>query len=68
MHITIITPTVPTAFLSITPHPKTESTASPRILPTTGITVETAALAVFALIPSTLLLSDPSKEIVATNT
>ena len=39
MHIPIIitTPIIPTAFFSINPQPKTVSTASPNIFPTTGI-------------------------------
>lgn len=46
---------MPTAFFSIIVAPITESTASPNIFPTTGIKFETAALVVFAVIPSTLL-------------
>ena len=48
-------------------HPITVSTASPNILPTTGIKFETAALVVFAVIPSTVLLKLPSTEIIPTN-
>ena len=51
--ITIITPTSPTAFFKIIPQPKTVSTASPKILPTTGIAELTTALVVLAVIPST---------------
>ena len=53
--ITTITPTIPIAFFKIAEHPITVSTASPSTLPTTGIKLETAALAVLAVIPSTLL-------------
>ena len=60
--IITITPTTPNAFFKITPHPKTESTASPNIFPTTGIILETAAFAVFAVIPSMLLLNEPSND------
>ena len=69
MHIPIITiiPTTPNAFFKITPHPKTESTASPNIFPTTGIKLDTAAFAVLAVIPSILLLKVPSKDITPTN-
>lgn len=57
MHIPsiTITPTMPTAFFSIVVAPITESTASPNIFPTTGIKFATAALVVFAVIPSTVL-------------
>ena len=61
--IITITPTIPTAFFSIDVQPITVSTASPNIFPTTGIKLETAAFAVFAVIPSTLLLKLPSTEI-----
>lgn len=47
----IITPTNPTAFFKITPHPKTVSTASPKIFPTTGIAELTTAFVVLAVIP-----------------
>lgn len=69
MHILIIikTPTIPTAFFKINPHPKTESTASPNIFPTIGIAELTTAFVVFADIPSTLLDNVPSNEITATN-
>ena len=69
IHIPIITitPTSPTAFFSITPHPSTLSTTSPNTFPTTGITEDTAALAVFAVIPSTLLLKVPSNDTTPTN-
>lgn len=60
--ITITTPKIPTAFFKTTPHPKTVSTASPNILPTTGTAELTTVFAVFAVIPSTLLASVPSKE------
>ena len=56
------TPTIPTAFFKIRLHPRTVSTASPKIFPTTGIKLETAALVVFAVIPSTLLVRLPSNE------
>ena len=62
-----ITPTKPTAFFKTTPHPSTLSTTSPRTFPTTGITVETAAFAVLAVIPSTLLLKVPSNDTIPTN-
>ena len=65
--IIIIIPTIPTAFFKITPHPRTESTASPNILPTTGIMFDTAAFAVFAVIPSILLLKVPSNYKTPTN-
>ena len=58
--ITTITPTIPTAFFKIEVHPITVSTASPKIFPTTGIKLETAAFAVLAVSPSTLLLKLPS--------
>ena len=69
IHIPIITttPIIPTAFFKTTPQPSTLSTTSPNILPTTGITLETAALAVLAVIPSTLLLKVPSKDTTPTN-
>ena len=47
----IITPTKPTAFFKITPHPSTVSTASPKIFPTTGIAELTTAFVVLAVIP-----------------
>ncbi len=56
----IIIPTMPVAFFNIELHPITVSTASPKIFPTTGIKLDTAALAVFAVSPSTLLLNVPS--------
>ena len=61
MHIPIITiiPTSPTAFFNTIPHPKTVSTASPNIFPTTGIAELTIAFVVFAVIPSTLLDNVP---------
>ena len=62
----INTPTIPTAFFNIIPHPNTESTASPNIFPTIGIAELTTALVVLADIPSTLLDKVPSKETVAT--
>ena len=65
--ITTITPTIPIAFFNIAEHPITVSTASPSTLPTTGIKVEIAALAVFAVIPSTLLPSVPSIDRTPTN-
>ena len=43
------------------------STASPKILPTTGIKFDTAAFAVFAVIPSTLLVRLPSSDNIPTN-
>ena len=64
--ITIMIPITPTAFFKIIPHPKTVSTASPRIFPTTGIAELTTAFVVLAVIPSTLLESVPSNEITAT--
>ena len=67
MPIITITPTIPTAFFSIDAHPITVSTASPKIFPTTGIKLETAAFAVFAVIPSTLLDKLPSIETRLTN-
>lgn len=65
--ITIITPTIPTAFFKTIPHPKTVSTASPKILPTTGIAELTTVFAVLAVIPSTLLANVPSRETMPTN-
>lgn len=47
----IITPTKPTAFFKITPHPRIVSTASPNIFPTTGIAELTTALVVLAVMP-----------------
>ncbi len=69
MHIPIIitTPIIPTAFFNINPQPKTVSTASPNIFPTTGIAELTTALPVFAVIPSILLDNVPSKETTPTN-
>lgn len=63
----IKTPTIPTAFFKIIPHPKTESTASPKIFPTIGIAELTTAFVVFAEIPSTLLDRVPSNDITETN-
>ena len=63
----IITPITPIAFFSIIPHPKTVSTASPKIFPTIGILLLTIAFAVLAVIPSILLDNVPSKEITPTN-
>ena len=60
--IMIITPIIPKAFFKIMLQPITESTASPNILPTTGMKLDTAALVVLAVNPSTLLLKVPSKE------
>lgn len=65
--ITTITPTIPTAFFKMLLQPITVSTASPRIFPTTGIKFDTAALAVFAVIPSTLLDRLPSSDNIPTN-
>ena len=64
----IIIPTIPTEFFKIFPHPITVSTVSPIIFPTTGIKFATAALAVFAVIPSTELLNVPSIDNVAVKT
>ena len=64
---TIITPIKPTAFFSIIPQPKTVSTASPKIFPTTGTAELTTAFVVLAVIPSTLLESVPSNETTPTN-
>ena len=64
--ITTITPIKPTAFFKRIPAPRTVSTASPRIFPTTGIAELTTAFVVFAVIPSTLLESVPSSEITPT--
>ena len=47
----MITPTSPTAFFKIIPQPRTVSTASPNIFPTTGIAELTTAFAVLAVIP-----------------
>ena len=68
MHILIIitTPTKPTAFFNIIPHPRTLSTTSPKIFPTTGTAELTIDFAVFAVIPSTLLASVPSKDTIPT--
>ena len=57
-----ITPTKPTAFFKIKPHPSTLSTTSPNIFPTTGTAELTIAFAVFAVIPSTELANVPSRE------
>lgn len=65
--ITTIIPTIPTAFFNIIPHPNTVSTASPNILPTTGIAELTIAFVVFAVTPSTLLVNVPSKDTIPTN-
>lgn len=65
--ITTITPTIPIAFFRMLLHPITVSTASPSIFPTTGIKFDTAALAVFAVIPSTLLDKLPSSDNIPTN-
>ena len=65
--ITIITPTKPIAFLRIIPPPKTVSTASPNIFPTTGTAELTIAFVVLAVIPSTLLDIVPSNETTPTN-
>ena len=53
MHIPniTITPTKPTAFFNIIPEPKTVSTASPKIFPTTGTAELTIVFAVLAVIP-----------------
>ena len=64
----MITPTIPTAFFKTIPHPRTVSTASPRILPTTGTAELTIVFAVLAVIPSTLLDNVPSKDTAPTNT
>ena len=64
---TIITPTTPTAFLRIIPHPSTVSTASPNIFPTTGIAELTTAFVVLAVKPSTLLDNVPSRDTIPTN-
>lgn len=66
MPIKIIIPTIPVAFFKIELHPITVSTASPNIFPTTGIKLETAALAVLAVTPSTVLLKVPSTETIPT--
>ena len=42
----IMIPITPTAFFKIIPQPKTVSTASPRIFPTTGIAELTTAFVV----------------------
>ena len=65
--IITITPTTPIAFFKITPHPNTLSTTSPKTFPTTGITLDTIDFAVFAVIPSTLLLNVPSNDTIPTN-
>ena len=64
---TIITPTTPIAFFRIIPQPKTVSTASPNIFPTTGIAELTTAFVVLAVNPSTLLDKVPSKDTTPTN-
>ena len=56
----------PTAFFNIIPHPRTLSTTSPKIFPTTGTAELTIDFAVFAVIPSTLLASVPSKDTIPT--
>ncbi len=57
----------PTAFFNIPAAPITASVASPNILPTTGITVDTAAFVVFAVTPSTVEVIFPSKDSTVTN-
>ena len=47
----MITPTNPTAFFKTTPQPRTVSTASPNILPTTGMAELTTAFVVLAVMP-----------------
>lgn len=47
----MITPTSPTAFFKMIPQPRTVSTASPNIFPTTGIAELTTAFVVLAVIP-----------------
>ena len=65
--ITIIIPTIPIEFFKIEVAPRTTSTESPNAFPTTGITVEVAAFIPFAVSPSTLLVSVPSKDNILTN-
>ena len=67
MPLANITPIIPTEFFKTFPHPITLSTVSPSIFPTTGIKLETAALAVFPVIPSTELLNVPSIDNVQEN-
>ena len=63
----MITPTSPTAFFKMIPQPRTVSTASPNIFPTTGITVDTAAFVVLAVTPSTVCVRLPSSDNTVTN-
>ena len=63
----IITPTIPTAFFRILLQLITVSTASPKIFPTIGIKLDTAALVVFTVRPSTPFVILPSKEATPTN-
>ena len=60
-------PTNPIAFFNILLQPRTASTVSPKILPTTGIALVTTAFVVLIVIPSTLLVSVPSKDKTPTN-
>ena len=60
-------PITPTAFFNIPAHPITASVASPKIFPTTGITVDTAAFVVFAVTPSTVSVILPSSDNTVTN-
>jgi len=62
------TPTTPTAFFKILLAPKTVSTASPKILPTTGTKVDTAVFVTFEVTPSILADKLPSKEIAPIST
>lgn len=65
--ITIIIPTIPNEFFKREVAPITTSTESPNAFPTTGITVEVAVFIPFAVNPSTLLVSVPSKDNILTN-
>ncbi len=60
-------PTNPIAFFNILLHPRTASTLSPKILPTTGIVLVTTAFVVLIVIPSTLLVKVPSSDKTPTN-
>ena len=67
MQIIINVPKIPTVFFNILLHPRTASILSPKILPTTGIKLDTAALVVFAVNPSTEEDKVPSKESIDVN-
>lgn len=69
-HIPTITkvPKIPTAFFSILLAPKTVSTASPKIFPTTGTNVDTVVFVNFEVTPSILVDKLPSNDIAPIST